>query len=148
MIKNFEEIKKQLGELASVINSFKSEAVQLKIVELVFAVQEEKPEFIPQEGAAKRKMRKKKQAAGNDKDSKRKIKLAPGGGAVALLSKLYGGDFFKKPRTIGDLVKHAEVNYARKFKANEFSGRLARMVRDGQLKRTKNADDQYEYIKQ
>jgi len=33
MIKNFEEIKKQLNELSTVINSFKSEAVQLRIIE-------------------------------------------------------------------------------------------------------------------
>jgi len=36
MIKNFEEIKKQLGELSDVLNKFKSEQVQLRIVELVF----------------------------------------------------------------------------------------------------------------
>ena len=36
MIKNFDELKKQLSDLAGVINSFKSEAVQLRIVELVF----------------------------------------------------------------------------------------------------------------
>ncbi|MES1172570.1 MAG: hypothetical protein ABUL77_04985, partial [Bacteroidota bacterium] len=36
MIKNFEETKLQLAELATVLNSFKSEAVQLRIIELVF----------------------------------------------------------------------------------------------------------------
>jgi hypothetical protein len=148
MINNFEVIKKQLGELASVINLFKSEAVQLKIVELIFTVQEEKSELIPPEGAAKKKIIKKKQIARGEKGSRKKIKSAPRLGAVALLSKLCEGDFFKKPKTIGDIVKHAEVNYARKCKANEFSGRLARMVRGGQLKRTKNEDGQYEYIKQ
>jgi len=35
MIKNFDEIKQQLGELATIINAFKSEAVQLRIVELI-----------------------------------------------------------------------------------------------------------------
>ena len=36
MIKNFEEIKSQLKDLSEVINRFKSEAVQLRIVEFVF----------------------------------------------------------------------------------------------------------------
>jgi len=35
MIRNFENIKKQLQELTPVINAFKSEAVQVKIVELL-----------------------------------------------------------------------------------------------------------------
>ena len=41
MIENFEQTKKQLSELASVINSFKSEAVQLKIIELILGRQSE-----------------------------------------------------------------------------------------------------------
>lgn len=36
MISNFEQMKAQLAELANVINAFKSEAVQLRIVELIF----------------------------------------------------------------------------------------------------------------
>ena len=41
MIKNFEEIKTQLKDLSEIVNSFKSEAVQLKIVELVFGLDTE-----------------------------------------------------------------------------------------------------------
>ena len=36
MIKNFDEVKMQLGELSDVVNKFKSEQFQLKIVDLVF----------------------------------------------------------------------------------------------------------------
>lgn len=36
MIKNFEELKKQLAELADVLNTFKSEAVQVRLLELIF----------------------------------------------------------------------------------------------------------------
>ena len=46
MIKNFDEIKEQLKELSGVINSFKSEAVQLRIVELVFGLSDEEDEII------------------------------------------------------------------------------------------------------
>ncbi|MGH9692956.1 MAG: hypothetical protein ACRD5Z_02355, partial [Bryobacteraceae bacterium] len=37
-MKNFDEIKAQLRELAEIVNSFKSEAVQLRIVDLAFGV--------------------------------------------------------------------------------------------------------------
>ena len=46
MIQDFEEVKKQLAELSDVLNKFKSEQVQLKIVELVFTrtrVESEQP---------------------------------------------------------------------------------------------------------
>jgi len=39
MITDFEILKKQLTELAKVVNSFKLEAVQLKVTELVLTKQ-------------------------------------------------------------------------------------------------------------
>ena len=36
MIRNFEQVKRQLTELSGVVNKFKSEQVQLKIVDLIF----------------------------------------------------------------------------------------------------------------
>ena len=50
MIKNFDVIKEQLKELAGVINSFKSEAVQLRLIELVF----EGRTSLPRRGAGRR----------------------------------------------------------------------------------------------
>ena len=70
--------------------------------------------------------------------------------AIIALTDLFSLKIFiwvSKPKTIGDIVKHCEHNMARKFKQNEFSGKLARLVRDGVLKRGKNADGQYEYKK-
>ena len=52
-----------------------------------------------------------------------------------------------KPRTINDLIEHCKHNLARTFKANEFSGKLGRMVRNSELTRKKNTDKQYEYKK-
>jgi hypothetical protein len=147
MIKNFEEIKKQLSELSGVINSFKSESVQLKIVELIFRVTEEKTEDFSEEPVKKKKTGKKGHSKESTTESKKKKNTPSGQGAVSMLLKLFEGDFFKKPRTISNLVQHGEVNFAKKFKANEFSGKLARMVRSNQLKRNKNKDGQYEYSK-
>lgn len=155
MIKNFETVKKQLGELAGVINSFKSEAVQLRIIELVLGLpsEEESQSDASSKGKVqppqKRKPRKKKNATkqvAGASDTRKKI--APlGTGAVATLSQLVTTDFFEKPKTINDIISHCSTNLARNFKANAFSGKLARMVRSGELTRRKNSDNQYEYTK-
>lgn len=154
MIKNFETVKKQLRELAGVINPFKSEAVQLRIIELIFGIipgEEVQHDDNQKEGApSPKKARRKKKASPkpNDKTSKPKKKLTTAGsGAVATLNKLSKTDFFSKPKTISDIIEYCSTNHARKFKANEFSSKLGRMVREKELTRKKNADRQYEYTK-
>ena len=154
MIKNFVTVKKQLRELSSVINSFKSEAVQLRIIELIFGImpeEEVQDEDNPKDIKPKaKKAKRKKKALSKSSDSSpkpRKNSVTAGTGSMAILTKLVEGKFFSKPKTIGDIVKHCDTALARKFKANDFSGRLARMTRDGKLTRKKNKDKQYEYTK-
>lgn len=150
MIKNFDVIKEQLKELAGVINSFKSEAVQLRLIELVFEAAERDPDSESSgdapgnEGGQRRKAR--KQAAKSPAaaaNPKGKGSGRPGG--KAMLDRLHGEGFFKRPKTIKQLVEHCEHNLAFKYKQSDFSGPLGRLTRDGKLKRTKNADKQYEY---
>jgi hypothetical protein len=62
-----------------------------------------------------------------------------------MLDRLVSEGFFKKPRTIKELVEHCSHNLALKYKQSDFSGPLGRLTRDVKLKRTKNADKQYEY---
>ncbi len=154
MIKNFETVKKQFRELASVVNSFKSEAVQLRIVELIFGIMPEE-EVQPDDnlnGVTPRtkKARRKKKASSKSKDKSPKPKKKPvtaGTGSLAILTKLVEGKFFSKPKTINDIIKHCDTALARKFKPNDFSGRLAKITRKGVLTRTKNKDKKYEYTK-
>ena len=47
VIKNFEEIKKQLGELVDIVNGFKSEQVQLRVVEAILANLGAPPPAVP-----------------------------------------------------------------------------------------------------
>lgn len=150
MIKNFEEIKLQLKELSDIVNSFKSEAVQLRIVELAFGVDGEDEQDTQDETPVKPKKKpaRKKRAAkkfGEDTPKKVASKKPNGQGAVATLIKLVEDGFFKEPKSIGNIVEHCDHNLARKFKANEFSGKLGRLVREGTLTRTKNSESQYEY---
>lgn len=166
MIKNFEEVRKQLAELAQVLNAYKSEAVQLRLVELIFngatpAAEKEAAGLTltnpPAAGLAGRKKPRRKAATrtpaktsgadgGEKKEPKvRAAKASSRKGAKATLTQLVAEGFFKTPRTIGAIVEHCDHNLATKFGSNEFSGSLGRFVRAKTLKRAKNADNQYEY---
>jgi hypothetical protein len=151
MIEKIADIKDQLAELASVLNTFKSEAVQLRLLELIFSG------GLNEAGGAKTQTRKqsrnRKPAVKPPADQTSikqpaKKKSAPSGdGANATLNQLTQGSFFNEPHTLNDIIVHCKHNLAKTFKANEFSGKLARMVRTGELTRQKNADNQYEYKK-
>jgi hypothetical protein len=69
-------------------------------------------------------------------------------GGLGMLNQLLASGFFKKARTIGEIVSHCETNLAVKYKQSDFSGPLIRLVRDQKLKRVKNKDQQYEYSQQ
>ena len=150
MLDNFEETKKQLNELSVVLNKFKSEAVQLKLLDLLFigpssSHAEPSPTQPLQGGGSKKTKSKRKPKKTAQTEPKKSGKRASGQGAVATLGKLVDEGFFSKHKTIADIVEHCDHNLARKFKANEFSGKLGRLVREGTLSRRKNSDNQYEY---
>jgi hypothetical protein len=149
MIENLEKVKRELAELADVINLFKSEAVQLRIIDLVLGRTEDREAEEPGEERKpkKRKRRKRPAVKGEDKTKDAKKKAIAGTGAFATINQLADTDFFQTPRTINDIIQHCATNLARRFKANELSGKLARMVRNVELTREKNPDGQYEYKK-
>jgi len=151
-IENLAEMKKQLTELASVLNTFKSEAVQLRLLEFILdegSLANNQPERKSPKAPAKRRRKQPKPTANKNADasSAKKKAAASGSGAVATVTQLLEGDFFKKPRAINDIITHCKDNLARTFKANEVSGKLGQLVRTKQLTRAKNADKQYEYKK-
>lgn len=152
-IEDIQDKKKYLAELATVLNSFKSEAVQLRLLEHLLddigtLEGQAKPNGDIKSSPRRRRKQPKAQSDNRGAGAPAKKKLAASGtGAVATVTQLVGGDFFKKPRTIGDILEHCKHNLARSFKANEISGKLGQLVRSKQLTRTKNADNQYEYKK-
>ncbi len=155
MIKNFPELKKQLQELSSVINSFKSESVQLRIVELIFQgknqnyFEQPTPSSDPQPGRAsnREKTLKRKGSVNKEKTTGTSKKKAAGSkkGPAAILEELIDDDFFRSKRTISSIIEHMSSHKARNFKANEISSPLTRFIRNNRLKRQKNSDGQYEY---
>jgi len=152
MIKNFDELKKQLRDLADIINGFKSEAVQLRIMELVFqgADGHEDDGDVDEAKNPKRKRKEKKTVSTRKTVAvEGKKKPARGGksGPATVLTQLIEEGFFKANRTLNAIIDHSGKKKARKFKSNELSGPLARFVRDHRLDRDKNKDGQYEYFK-
>lgn len=159
MIKNFEEVKKQLSELSEVINQFKSEQVQLKLVELVFkgtwlANDEDKAssEHPAIKRAAGGRKRKAKAAAPPEshggaatKPAKSKTRSKAGTGPTATLRELLAEGYFKEKKTIGQIVNHCETKMARSLKSNEISPHLRRLVQEKSLTRSRNDENQYEY---
>lgn len=153
MFKDFETTKTHLTELAEIINKFKSEAVQLRLVELIFAgaglaqgaaAPRQEIDTPAKAMKSKRKARTKPSPKADDGASTKK-RTSSGNGAVATLVKIFEEGYFKQPRSIGDICAHCEINLARRIKPNEISGKLGRMVRDRQLSRAKNSDNQYVY---
>jgi hypothetical protein len=149
MIKNFDQIKKQLHELAEIVNAFKSETVQLRVVELIFSGDLEETQvddFKGPDHVGHKNIRtgKGKRTGVAESKSSGGAKLV-GRGAKATMARLFDQGFFKKPQTIASLVEHCKINLASHFKQSDFSGALARYVRDGKLKRSKNKENQYEY---
>ncbi len=114
MIQNFDAIKKQLQELAEVVNLFKSEAVQLRIVELVLGSAGGAPGgpegVTVASGAPSRRPRRRKPAAKESDDippaSGKLRPTATKPGPLATLARLLKEGYFKTGRTIGDIVSH------------------------------------------
>jgi hypothetical protein len=156
MIDKFADMKGQLSELATVLNRFNSEAVQLRLLDIVFGKQhggdstDEEEDRDAGHKAPRKPSAKAKTANDNASDQRKKSSLGTGTrgtGARATLTQLIEKGFFDKPQTINSIIGHCKVNRARAFKQSDFSGSLARMVRNGQLGRKKNEDKQYEYKK-
>jgi hypothetical protein len=68
-----------------------------------------------------------------------------GSGAWAATTRLVSEGFFRERRVIGAIVAHMKENEGRRYKANEISPALLRLLRDKKLVRAKNKDGQYEY---
>lgn len=156
MIKNFDEVKQQLRELSEIVNAYNSEAVQLKVVDLVLGPYLTKtggnePHHVDDANVSTKSVRTPSRPA-----SGREAKTSPNSnragrklGGKALLARLYDEGFFKgTQQTIGAIVVHADRNLATKVKQSDLSGPLARYVRDGKLRRSKNAENQYEYVQE
>ncbi len=66
-------------------------------------------------------------------------------GAYAVVTELLRDGFFKTPRTLSAIIEHAANSLGYHLKTNELPAPLLRYLRDKNLKREKNSDNQFEY---
>ena len=148
------KVKEQIAEIAEVVNKFKSEAVQLRVIELLFQhlesgeprVSEHSPSKRSRTKNSRKKVKKDSTQNGGEKPVKKSGRSSSKFGAQTALNRLLDEGYFKSKRTITDIVKHCSDHLATTLKASDFSGKLARAIRDKVLKRQKNANGQYEYF--
>jgi hypothetical protein len=165
MIEDFEKVKEQLKELAPIINSFASESVQLKVVEMLLsrslsthvapvdAQQGEETKVKQPRRRSRRKSASKpngsvtEETADQDQQPEQTKKRAarPGTGPQALVIGLLAEGFFRSPQTIGSIISHCGTSRGHHFKSNEISPPLLKLLRDKKLTRAKNSENQYEY---
>ena len=91
--------------------------------------------------AAKKAAKYSKETADSSSKSKRRV------GPDAALRQLYDDGFFSSVRTIGNITEELKHSHGRAYKSSEMSPVLLRYLRNGDLKREKNKDNQYEYSK-
>ncbi|WP_183573976.1 hypothetical protein HDF18_08835 [Mucilaginibacter sp. X5P1] len=143
MSKHIDKLKKQLAEISEVVNSFKSEAVQLKIVEKLLDViidtersETESVELFTKKG--------KQRPDDHDNDSVNGRKKP---GATKVLNQLLSTDFFYTPRSIASIANYCKDNFDSEFKTSELSGILLKLANEHKLRRERSHDNnRYEYV--
>jgi hypothetical protein len=151
------EIQKQLKAVADTVNAFKSEAVQLRVVEMLLAQLSSSPAPNPVDKTPPRKSKRRKTTAKEKPGASevggststvpaRKAGRSSGSpGAYSSITQLLADGFFKTPRTISAIVSHCSTSKGHHYKASECSPALLRLLRDSKLARKKNSEGQYEY---
>jgi len=155
---DLDELQKRLKAIAEVVNAFKSEAVQLRVVEVLLGQLGVPPapansvDSKPPKRTKRRRPSTKTDSTANEvekaqpqKPARKAERASASPGAFTMISQLLGDGFFKTPRTISAIVAHCGTSKGHHYKANECSPALLRLLRDGKLKREKNKDGQYEY---
>jgi hypothetical protein len=154
MTSEFEETKKRLSELAVVINEFKSEAVQLRVLEWVFEEWNGSSGIkdSPKPPAAKKAPAKRKKLPTSGTPDVQGDKVSrprsSGGrpGPLKMINRLISEGFFKNHQTISKITEYCKEKYAYIYEIANFSPALGRAIRAGKLSREKNQDSQYEYF--
>ena len=141
MSKPIEKLKKQLIEISEVVNAFRSEAVQVRVVDKLL---EAMIEFERSEADNGEIFQKKKSdtATGNNTASRKKP------GATRVLNQLLSTDFFRTPHSIAGIAEYCRKKFNSDFKTSELSGILLKLSNENKLRRQRNDENnRFEYVK-
>ncbi|MFD0792842.1 hypothetical protein ACFQZX_04395 [Mucilaginibacter litoreus] len=147
MNRQIEKLKKQLAELAEVVNSFQSEAVQVKVVERLLdeIMDTEKGEATEGPEIFNKRGRRSK-----NENSVQTYASATGRkklGATKVLNQLLSSDYFKTPHSISSIADYCKEKFNSDFKTSELSGILLKLSKENKLKRERsNENNRFEYV--
>jgi len=145
MSKHIEKLKKQLTEIAEVVNAFKSEAVQLKIVDRLLDVLVDFDKADAESADFLIKKINKRTDIDNDDPPFDNGKKKPG--ATKVLNQLLSTDFFNTARSISSIADYCKDNFGSDFKTSELSGILLKLANENKLKRERSRDNnRFEYV--
>nr|WP_294943717.1 hypothetical protein [uncultured Mucilaginibacter sp.] len=146
MNRQIEKLKKQLVEIAEVVNSFQSEAVQVRVVDrLLDEIME--TERVETEGSEifNRKARRARDESGDEPSLTVQRRKKPG--ATKVLNQLLSSDFFKTPHSISAIAEYCKDNFDSDFKTSELSGILLKLAKENKLRRERsNENNRFEYV--
>ncbi len=145
MSKHIEKLKKQLIEISEVVNSFRSEAVQVRVVDrLLDAIIEfekgdsEGPEIF-------------KKSLKHRPDEDLNYSSDRGGkkpGATKVLNQLLSTSFFDIPHSISSIATYCKDNFDSDLKTSELSGILLKLANEHKLRRERsNENNRFEYVR-
>ncbi len=146
MSKHIEKLKKQLVEISEVVNSFKSEAVQVRVVDRLLdaMIELEKADSDGNEIFIKRGYKQKTDNEGGYTSSR--VGKKPG--ATKVLNQLLSGDFFDVPHSISSIANYCKDNFDSDFKTSELSGILLKLANENKLRRERsNENNRFEYVR-
>jgi hypothetical protein len=146
MSKHIEKLKKQLVEISEVVNSFKSEAVQVRVVDRLLdaMIELEKAENDGVDVFIKRSYKQKGSEDGNHHLSKGAKKP----GATKILNQLLSTNFFDIPHSISSIANYCKDNFDSEFKTSELSGILLKLANEHKLRRERsNENNRFEYVR-
>ena len=145
MSKHIEKLKKQLVEVSEVVNSFRSEAVQVRIIDrLLDAIIESDKGDLDSGEALSRRGRKPR--SGDDDENFSHGRKKPG--ATKILNQLLATDFFSARHSISEIADYCKDNYDSEFKTSELSGILLKLAKENKLRRERSNDNnRFEYVK-
>ena len=146
MSKHIEKLKKQLLEISEVVNSFRSEAVQVKVIDRLLdaMIESEKGETDGADALNRRARR----ARQTEDDETLSINGRKKPGATKVLNQLLLTDFFISSHSISEIADYCKESYDSDFKTSELSGILLKLAKENKLKRERSNDNnRFEYVK-
>ena len=132
-------------EISEVVNSFKSEAVQVRIIDrLLDAIAEtEKSDLEGTETFSKRGRR-----VRNSEDDEHISHGRKKPGATKILNQLLATDYFDTRHSISAIAEYCKEHYDSDFKTSELSGILLKLAKEDKLRRERSNDNnRFEYVR-